>query len=105
MRLRYWIYGVFLILLGTAHDLLLGDHTSTRAYITLFAMGYLIAVADDIAAIADEVRKKASVRPLLIRGGRATREVGAALDHQEGILSETRRFGASEPEVVPLHRA
>jgi hypothetical protein len=93
MRLRYCIYGVFLLLLGTARDLLLGDHTATRAYIALFAMGYVIAVADDIAAIADEVKKKAGVRPFLkIRNDRATQKVGAALDHQEGILSETRRF-------------
>jgi hypothetical protein len=56
MRLRYWIFGVFLILLGTAHDLLLGGHTPAREYITLFAMGYVVAVADDIAAIADGVR-------------------------------------------------
>ena len=93
MRLRYWIFGVFLILLGTAHDLLLGGHTPAREYITLFAMGYVVAVADDIAAIADGVKKKSGVRPFLkIRGDRAMQKVGAALDHQEGILSETRRF-------------
>ena len=93
MRLRYFIYGVFLILVGTAYDLLLGNHTPAREYVTLFAMGYVFAVADDIAAIAEDVKKKASVRPVLeITGDRATQQVGAALDHQEGILIETRRF-------------
>ena len=56
-------------------------------------MGYIIAVADDIATIADEVKKKGSVRPFLkIMGGRATQKIGLPIDHQEGILSGTRRF-------------
>ncbi len=93
MRLRYVVYGLFLLLLGTAHDLLLGDHTPTRAYIAMFAMGYVIAVADDIAAIADEVKKRGSARPFVkIRGGRDTEKIGPALDHQEEILSGTRHF-------------
>ena len=92
MRLRYIIYALFLPLLGTAHDLLLGDHTPTREYMTLFAMGYVIAVADDIAAIADEVKKRGSARPFLkIRGDRDTQKIGPPLD-QEAILSETGRF-------------
>jgi hypothetical protein len=93
MRLRYFIYGVFLILVGTAYDLLLGNHTPVREYVTLFAMGYAFAVADDIASLADDVKKKAGVRPVLeMRSDRATQEVVAPLDHQEGILIETRRF-------------
>jgi hypothetical protein len=93
MRLRYFVHGVFLILVGTAYDLLLGNHTPAREYVTLFAMGYVFAVADDIAAIADEVKKKASVRPVLEMGSdRATQEVGAPLDHPAGLLIETRRF-------------
>ncbi len=77
MRLRYVLYGLFLLLLGTAHDLLLGDHTPTREYIILFAMGYFVAVAEDIATIADEVKKKGSVLPFLkISGGRATQKIG-----------------------------
>jgi hypothetical protein len=83
MRLRYVVYGVFLLLLGFAHDLLLGDHTPKHAYLILFAIGYVIAVADDIAAIADELKKKASVRPFLkIHGRESYAKVGAALDHQ-----------------------
>jgi hypothetical protein len=93
MRLRYVICGVFLLLLGTAYDLLLGGHTPKREYITMFAMGYIVAVADDIATIADDLKKKGSGRPFLkTRGDRATQKMVPPIEHQEEILSGTRRF-------------
>jgi hypothetical protein len=93
MRLKYVMYGLFLPFLGSAYYLLLGAHASIDKYIMLFAMGYFIAVADDIALIADDVKKRSRAQPVpKVRGDRDTQKIGSPLNKEDLIVSEPRHL-------------